>query len=193
MATGATRAKSDKGANNATKDCEDDVPKVQEDAEPQMMNTCKKNGIGSTDDEAPRPEGFYEKDAEEELVNDEAEDRDNEEQTHSSKDDDEAMREADAKEKARYQRRLEFMMDQDESNRRNDKYPKEVTLKVKDANGEALAEGQAVGKADAGSEGQPPNKPSHFSTLLVKQLLQTQRRNSQPQTSNCPPRCQMRS
>jgi len=151
----ATGDNSDKGAKKATKDGEEDIPKVQENEEPQMMKPGKRKGAGSKDDETPLPEGFYDKD-DEEHVEDNAEERDHEGQTRSSKDDEEAMREAEAKEKARYQRRLELMIEQDEMTRGQ----REVTLKVNDADGKALAEGQAVGKAKAGSKEQVPGKPS---------------------------------
>ena len=59
MATGANRDKKDKGANKATKDGEEDIPKVQQDEKPQMVKTGKKKGV--KDDETPLPERFFEK------------------------------------------------------------------------------------------------------------------------------------
>jgi trichohyalin len=77
-------------------------------------------------------------------------------------------KEAEAQEDARYQRRLELLMqqdeqvqkakrDQDKESRRNQK---DDALKVGDADGEALAEGRTVGEAEAGSKEQSSSKPS---------------------------------
>ena len=52
-AKGATGVKREKGANKATKDGEEDVPKVQENEEPQMMKPSKRKGVESKDDETP--------------------------------------------------------------------------------------------------------------------------------------------
>ena len=121
----------EKGATKATKDGEEDIPKVQQDEKPQMVKTGKRR---VKDDETPLPEGFYEKE-DEEIVHDdddEAEDRVKEGPTRSSKD------------------------------------VIEVTLKVGDAKGEALAKGQTAGKAEAGSEEQSPGKPSPKTQRKVK-------------------------
>ena len=82
-ATGANRDKKDKGANKATKDGEQDIPKVQENEEPQMTKPRKRKGAGSKDDETPLPEGFYDED-DEEIVEESAEQRDHEGQARSS-------------------------------------------------------------------------------------------------------------
>jgi trichohyalin len=147
--TGLTGDENEKGATKATKDGEEDIPKVQQDEKPQMVKTGKRKGV--KDDETPLPEGFYDED-DEELVEENAEQRDHEGQARSSKEDEET----DQRLKAQYQKRVESMIEYDEMTRGQ----REVTLKVNGADGKALAEGQAVGKAKAGSKEQVPGKPS---------------------------------
>ena len=153
------------GEENVPKDeNEDGVPKGQIEKNVKMKaGTARRSGLKAYDD-TPLPEG----DDEDSVEEDDAEDQEPGEKARSSKDDEEIRKEAEAEEDARYQRRLELLIqqdekiqkakkDQDEKSRRN---LKDDALKVGDANGEALAEGQAVGVAEAGSKEQSPSKPS---------------------------------
>ena len=146
-------------------DDEDDVPKGQKEKSLKMKaGTARRSGSKAYDD-TPLPEGDDEDSVDEE---DDAEDQEPGEKARSSKDDEKIRKEAEAEEDARYQLRLELLIqqdekiqkakrDKDEKSRRN---RKDDALKVGDANGEALAEGQTVGEAEAGSKEQPPSKPS---------------------------------
>jgi len=171
----------------ATRDDKDDVPKGQKDAEPKMMKPGKEKRAGSKDDETPLPEGFYEED--EELVEaDDAEDQEPGEKARSSKDDEEIRKEAEAEEDARYQRRLELLIQQDEKiqkakiekDEKSRRDPKEVALKVEDANGEALAEGQAVGKAEAGSKEQSPKRQSAKTPEKTRMMIKDEEKDISP-------------
>ena len=71
------------------------------------------------------------------------------------------MEKAEADEKARYQRRLDLMMQEDEEiqkakrdQEKSRRRRKDDALKVEDAVDEAFAEGRTVGEAEAGSKEQ---------------------------------------
>ena len=144
---------------------EDDVPKGQTDKSLKMKaGTGKRSGLKAYDD-TPLPEEDDEDSVDED---DDAEDQRPGEKARSSKDEKEIRKKAEADEDARYQRRLELLMqqdeqiqkakrDQDKESRRNQK---DDALKVGDANDEALAEHRTVGEAEAGSNEQSSSKPS---------------------------------
>ena len=144
---------------------EDDVPKGQKDKSLKMKTgTGKKSGSKAYDD-TPPPE---EDDDDSVNEDDDAEDQRPGEKARSSKDEEEIRKKAEADEDARYQRRLELLIKQDEQiqkakrnqERESRRRQKDDTLKVEDAVDEALAEGRTFGEAEAGSKEQSSGKPS---------------------------------
>ena len=169
-------AASPKDAKGAAKEKPRDSKKLnpeahEDDDKDDVPKGLKKTKAGTARITRGQAEGTplpHEDDDEEDSVeeDEDAEDREHGESARSSKDD---YDEADAKERARYQRRLEFLIQEDEKRRQakqddDDEDDKDKGKEVFDnpevANGEALAEGQAVGKAEAGSKEQSPKRQS---------------------------------
>ena len=91
-------------------DNKDDVPKGLKKTKAGTARRTREKALGT-----PLPE--EDDDEEDSVAEDDAEDRAHDENARSSKEYEEFMMEAEAKEKARYQRRLEFMIQKDEKNR----------------------------------------------------------------------------
>ena len=124
---------------------EDDVPKGQKDKSRKMKTgTGKKSGSKAYDD-TPLPE----EDDDSVDEDKDAEDQGPADRARSSKDDEEAWKKSEAEQKAQYQRRLNFLMEEDEKiqKAKNEKSRRgqKDDVKVGDAVDEGPTEGEAVG------------------------------------------------
>ena len=122
--------------------------------------TGKKSGSKAYDDTS-----LLEEDDDSVDEDKDAEDQGPADRARSSNDDEEAWKKSEAEQKARYQRRLESLIEKDEEIQKAKKDEKsrrgrKENLKVEDAVDEEPAEGEAVGETEVRGKEQSSGKPS---------------------------------
>ena len=139
---------------------EDDDPKGQDNKSQKMKSgTGKKSGQKSYDD-TPLPN-------EDDSVDEDEHDEDQGpvDRARSSNDDEEAWKKSEAEQKAQYQRRLNFLMEEDEKTQKAKKIEqsrrgRKNDVKVGDAVDGEPTEGEAVGVTEVRGKEQSSGKPS---------------------------------